>query len=111
MDYVEVMEISDALKKVTHEESHLSLPKSCFLGLPPVDQLLQSASPDELHLDEQVLISLMEGIKLDNIFMVHGFQDLSLLKEGSDPRLIHALFLDDLYVTNDTLTAYYLFLW
>ena len=109
MQDVQVVQVPDALQQVPQEGRYFFLPETGVLYLPSIDQFLEGASSDEFHLDEEVLIGLVEGMELHDVFVVHSFQDLCFFEECSNSGLVHGLFFDHLNVVQVTLTAYSFF--
>jgi hypothetical protein len=84
VDDIQVVKIPDALEQITHEKGYFLLPEASLYGFSLFNQFLESSSSNQLHLDQEMLISLVKGVKFDDIFMIHGFKDLCFFEERPD---------------------------
>ena len=84
MDDVEVVQVAYALKEILEENGYFLLFERPLVDFPLLEQRFQGAPSDELHLDDQILLSLVKGVELNYVFVVHRLQYFSFL--GKQPQ-------------------------
>jgi hypothetical protein len=104
MDNVEAVQVPQSLQQLAHKTRHLLFPESTTL-LPPLHGLPESSSSNQLHLDEEEVLCLVEGVELDDVLLVESREDFCLLEESVDARVAHSFLLYDLNAKKSTFTA------
>lgn len=79
MDDIQPVQVLNPLQQVLEEQGDFLVLERQAKALSLLDKGFESASLDVLHPDDQALVSLEEGVELDDVFMVYGGQYLCLL--------------------------------